>query len=52
MGEAVKISFALAEKGDCVLLSPMCASFDMFQDFEERGKVFKKAVADLAKEKI
>lgn len=48
MEEAVKLSFDLGEGGDIVLLSPACASFDMFKDFEERGKVFKKAVAQLA----
>ena len=36
-----------AEKGDVVLLAPACASFDMFESFEHRGKVFKNAVADL-----
>jgi UDP-N-acetylmuramoylalanine--D-glutamate ligase len=44
MDEAVKIAYFKAEKGDTVLLSPMCASFDMFRDFEERGKIFKEAV--------
>lgn len=36
-----------ASKGDCVLLSPMCASFDMFADFEERGRMFKEIVNNL-----
>jgi len=36
-----------ATKGDCVLLSPMCTSFDMFKDFEERGRVFKQIVNEL-----
>ncbi len=40
MGEAVRIAFAAARPGDVVLLSPGCASFDMFADFEERGTVF------------
>jgi UDP-N-acetylmuramoylalanine--D-glutamate ligase len=47
--EAVRISFAKAQSGDCVLFSPMCSSFDMFSDYEERGRVFKKAVLNLAK---
>jgi UDP-N-acetylmuramoylalanine--D-glutamate ligase len=47
MNEAVNISFKAAEKGDLVLLAPACASFDMFESFEHRGKVFKSAVADL-----
>ena len=33
-----------ATEGDCVLLSPMCASFDMFMDYEHRGRVFKEIV--------
>jgi len=37
----------LAQSGDWVLLSPMCASFDMFRDFEERGDAFKHSVRAL-----
>lgn len=48
MEEAVAKAFALAEEGDCVLLSPACASFDMFCDFEDRGRKFKEAVEKLA----
>ncbi|MFC1767213.1 UDP-N-acetylmuramoyl-L-alanine--D-glutamate ligase [Candidatus Margulisiibacteriota bacterium] len=48
MKDAVKRSFQLAESGDTVLLSPACASFDMFSNFEERGEVFKKSVEQLA----
>ena len=44
MKDAVTKSFAAAEKGDVVLLAPACASFDMFESFEHRGKVFKEAV--------
>ncbi|HSL53511.1 MAG TPA: UDP-N-acetylmuramoyl-L-alanine--D-glutamate ligase [Pyrinomonadaceae bacterium] len=44
MKDAVARSFAAAEKGDVVLLAPACASFDMFDSFEHRGKVFKEAV--------
>ncbi|MBE3579491.1 MAG: UDP-N-acetylmuramoyl-L-alanine--D-glutamate ligase [Caldanaerobacter subterraneus] len=45
--EAVRKAYEVAEKGDSVLLSPACASWDMFKNFEERGKAFKKAVMDL-----
>jgi UDP-N-acetylmuramoylalanine--D-glutamate ligase len=37
-----------SKKGDCVVLSPMCASFDMFKDYEHRGKVFKQIVSTLS----
>jgi UDP-N-acetylmuramoylalanine--D-glutamate ligase len=47
MKDAVTKSFAAAEKGDLVLLAPACASFDMFDSFEHRGKVFKSEIADL-----
>lgn len=45
--EAVGICFENAHPGDTVLLSPACASFDMFENFEQRGRSFKKAVAEL-----
>jgi UDP-N-acetylmuramoylalanine--D-glutamate ligase len=48
MEEAVAKSFKLSENGDVVLLSPACASFDMFSNFEERGRVFKAAVNKLS----
>jgi len=47
MDGAVRISFGSAGSGDIVLLSPACASFDMFSNFEERGKAFKQAVKSL-----
>ena len=46
MSEAVKISRSLAEKGDTVLLSPCCASFDLFDNYEDRGNQFKKEVLE------
>jgi len=49
MKDAVSRSFAAAEKGDVVLLAPACASFDMFESFEHRGKVFKGEVLFHAK---
>lgn len=45
--EAVQASYQLAEKGDAVLLSPACASFDLFKNFEDRGNQFKQAVRNL-----
>ncbi len=45
--EAVLLAYQTAKKGDVVLLSPACSSFDMFKDYKERGKVFKDAVRGL-----
>lgn len=47
--EAVDKAFALAKSGDCLLFSPMCSSFDMFANYEERGRVFKEIVSGLSK---
>lgn len=45
--EAVKTAYYLAKKGDSVLLSPACASFDLFDNYEDRGNQFKQAVREL-----
>ena len=47
MADAVSRAQRLAEPGDVVLLSPACASFDMFDNFQQRGQVFAEAVAGL-----
>jgi len=47
MNEAVQIAHKIAEKGDNVLLSPACASFDLFENYEDRGRQFKAAVRSL-----
>jgi UDP-N-acetylmuramoylalanine--D-glutamate ligase len=47
MNDAVRMAQRLAEKGDAVLLSPACASFDLFENYEDRGKQFKRAVQNL-----
>ncbi|MCV9926730.1 UDP-N-acetylmuramoyl-L-alanine--D-glutamate ligase [Flavobacterium sp. LS1R49] len=47
MNDAVKTAQRLTEKGDAVLLSPACASFDLFENYEDRGKQFKLAVHNL-----
>ena len=44
---AVKLGVSLAKKGDSILLSPACASWDMYSSYEERGKHFKKIVKEL-----
>ncbi|MDI3534292.1 MAG: UDP-N-acetylmuramoylalanine--D-glutamate ligase [Thermosediminibacterales bacterium] len=49
MEDAVDEAFKRAVPGDCVLLSPACASWDMFKDFEERGRIFKKSVKEMGR---
>ncbi|TDE47183.1 UDP-N-acetylmuramoyl-L-alanine--D-glutamate ligase [Flavobacterium rhamnosiphilum] len=47
MNDAVRMAQRLSEKGDTVLLSPACASFDLFESYEDRGNQFKQAVKNL-----
>lgn len=47
MSEAVKIAYKVADAGDNVLLSPCCASFDLFENYEDRGRQFKNAIRNL-----
>ena len=47
MNDAVRMAQRISEKGDTVLLSPACASFDLFENYEDRGRQFKQAVKNL-----
>ena len=47
MQDAVKVAYRLSKRGDTVLLSPACASFDLFENYEDRGRQFKNAVRNL-----
>lgn len=47
MAEAVHVAYKMAEKGDTVMLSPACASFDLFENYEDRGRQFKRFVKNL-----
>ncbi|MFD2587673.1 UDP-N-acetylmuramoyl-L-alanine--D-glutamate ligase [Croceitalea marina] len=47
MEEAIKVAYKISERGDTVLLSPACASFDLFENYEDRGNQFKAAIKKL-----
>jgi UDP-N-acetylmuramoylalanine--D-glutamate ligase len=47
MEQAIQVAYRVAERGDTVLLSPACASFDLFENYEDRGRQFKEAVRNL-----
>tara|TARA_B100000900_G_scaffold37635_1_gene28229 strand:- start:818 stop:2146 length:1329 start_codon:yes stop_codon:yes gene_type:complete len=47
MSEAVRAAYKISSAGDCVLLSPACASFDLFDDYEDRGRQFKSEIRKL-----
>jgi len=47
MEEAVRSAYYLAKKDETILLSPACASFDLFSNYEDRGRQFKQAVRNL-----
>ena len=49
MTDAVRQATSLARKGDAVLLSPACASFDMFRNYEHRAEVFVEAVQEIGR---
>ncbi|MDI6731033.1 MAG: UDP-N-acetylmuramoyl-L-alanine--D-glutamate ligase [Candidatus Margulisbacteria bacterium] len=49
MEEAVKLAYKISQSGDNLVLSPACASFDMFKNYEERGKAFKEAIYALTR---
>jgi UDP-N-acetylmuramoylalanine--D-glutamate ligase len=50
MEEGIKMAQTLAQEGDAILLSPACSSFDMFTDYQDRGRTFKEIVLQLAEE--
>ena len=52
LNEAVEVCRQVAQSGDVVLLSPACASFDLFRNYEERGRLFKERVLEMKKAKL
>jgi UDP-N-acetylmuramoylalanine--D-glutamate ligase len=52
MHDAVRTATGLARAGDAVVLSPACASYDMFQNFEHRGRVFRAAVSAMGARRV
>jgi UDP-N-acetylmuramoylalanine--D-glutamate ligase len=52
MHEAVRVGKDLAHEGDAVVLSPACSSYDMFKNFEHRGRVFREAVSAVGAQRL
>ena len=52
LDQALLSALSMAHPGDTVLFSPACASFDMFRNFEERGRIFKALIQDIQQQAI